>query len=287
MAADWEIDAGVEDGDMIPAVPRKQARKGNRLTKKTPSRLCARGSEDDGDGEGPQCYLCERPPKPDDPLSKEIGGMQFHHQCWLGIRCRQRLTRNSAEARKKDSFDMAANPAAWRSRVMSLVKTPGNKTRTLARIVQAGEIEKHFRSDSKFNEASNINDDILLTRTRYINYMRREEGMDEASARRKFRKLLVTQQRKYCNGKKEMVRIADNPRIRSARGSRRETGTKTERMDEEDVEDTVSSDSEDSSADDMSIAASTNAKGPCDKSMFGAPPPRPPEAKFALCFFGL
>lgn len=138
---------------------------------------------------------------------------EFHHQCFLGVRCHNRLLPNK-ESKVADKKLLQENPQDWKDRILPLVCVDGSARSRALVADHADNVSAKAFAESYIDKGS-----LLLTKARFINFMAKEEGYVSESASESFERRLQESDSEHRNSSdEEQVRARKNPTIGSRTG---------------------------------------------------------------------
>ena len=139
-----------------------------------PEMLSAIPVEPADQSEGTPCFLCTGTK----PITKMYYGKPLDVCCWNGIRAKlHQLKRKGPEAVQADVAQMLSDTGAWRKGTLPF--TGGPSERSLARVEMHKIVSTTETVDVQ--QKVRIDDDLGLTKPRYISYIRQWDGKAAAA----------------------------------------------------------------------------------------------------------
>ena len=153
------------------------------------------------------CYLCqESDPVPD----KTWRGYTMHNACVNACRCHYRIL--SGEAKADIANQLANNPDNFRDVVTHLVQPQGSRKRAMV------SAHRNLISNS-FHERAQHDDELLLSKARFISFQKQWENYNSDSASESFERRLGESDSDHENASGQpRVRVQDNTRISNKSG---------------------------------------------------------------------
>ena len=159
------------------------------------------------------CWLCTRDVAPGDVAL--MHGHSLHGHCKNGMRSHNRLVRAlGAEAAKQDAERMDKDPEKWKAAVLPLAVV-GERPRALL------AHHRDLLQEEWFNESAENKQYILLTKARFIGYMKQWEGYNTDSGSESFARRLDDNSSVEPNSDDEdRVKVRGNDTLTASKGMR-------------------------------------------------------------------
>ena len=167
------------------------------LAESSKRKLMGHSRRSAGGGADLLCWLCDAPMVVEQ-ASNQRYNRELHNRCFNAVRCHKRLLKNDEEM--------------WKSVVRGLVADNELRSEAARRAARA-----QVKNRETYIDSGQVEDDLLLTKRRFISYMGSWEGCGSDTASESFERRLQCSKGDHEN-ERGQIRTRDNVRIRKVTG---------------------------------------------------------------------
>ncbi|CAK0904035.1 unnamed protein product [Prorocentrum cordatum] len=172
-----------------------------------------------------QCHLCLAP-----GADKQYKGIWLHSAaCWNAVRSRKRSAKASPQLQQQDDKDMINEPEKWRGNVTPFLSTDSSsRAQARAAVRDQVNVTETMQVDSEMQ----LDDQHILTRTRYKNYRKKGDDVGSDTAYEDFDEEHEEQKGKYDTTDKHGNKVArvkteGDAMVRKGKGVTHKRGQRT------------------------------------------------------------